>query len=395
MSGLNVRGRSLAIFLVAAAALASCFAEPNVVTGAGGKTSSHGGSGGSTMEATAGMTSSSDAGAGGQCAARPRDPDAECRPVRSAEPLYAKLVKDEPQDTVVFVDDLFTQFKAHCGACHVDTNLGDTPFQANAQNFFQKVGQKAVDAIKSDVEFCDNGQSGCLNFMPPRAANGKPWSERADDPSDPLRIFVDELESWMAAKQPGEDYPPADVFVLPASKGGKSVYPVDENFAKEQTNLGTCIPDPGMVGTESARACELDAAFADMKRDPMSQALPDRIGLPASLQQTDLFTLDTAELATYGVIAYQPTYPLWTDDAGKLRYVRVPRGQSIKYNKQTKLFDIPENTRFYKTFMKKVIALDGKERFRKVETRVIVSREAPSRCSARMNGTTRRRKPRW
>src|SRR6185503_18855773 len=40
----------------------------------------------------------------------------------------------------------------------------------------------------------------------------------------------------------------------------------------------------------------------------------------------------------------------------------------------TKRFDVPENTRFYKTFMRKVKMLDGSERYKKMETRVIVSR---------------------
>jgi hypothetical protein len=369
MLGSNSGRPLLLVIAGVVAALGSCFAQPNGHGGAGGAPTSTAGSG---TAATGGVIT--DGGAGNQCTTRPSDPSATCRPVKSAEPLYSKIVKDQPQDTVVFVDDLFTQFKAHCGACHVDTNLGKTPFQANLQNFSQNVGQKAIDAIKSSVEFCANGQKDCLNFMPPTVANGKPWSEREKDNTDPLRLFVAELESWLASKKPGEQYPPADVFILPASKGGKSPYPVDENFAQSLTNLGTCIPDAGMVATEPTKACELDAAFADMKRDPMGKSLAERIGLPLTLQQTDLFTLDTAELAKYGVIAYQPTYPLWSDDAGKLRYIRVPRGQSVKYNRDTKRFEIPENTRFYKTFLKKVIALDGKERYSKIETRLIVSR---------------------
>jgi mono/diheme cytochrome c family protein len=369
MSVSNAGRRALLIIVVAAAALGSCFAQPNGSKGAGGMLAAIAGAG---TDATAGV---SEGGAANVCVARVADANATCNPVKSAEPLYSTLVKDEPQDTVVFVDDLFVQFKANCGACHVDTNLGKMPFQANAQNFYQKVGQKVIDAIKSDVETCADGQADCLDFMPPRSANGKPWSEREKDKADPLHLFVDELESWLASKKPDDTYPPADVFILPASKGGKSAYPIDEDFAKSLTNLGTCIPDAGMVATEPSKACDLDAAFADMKRDPMSDSLAERIGLPLSLTQTDLFTLDTAELARYGVIAYQPTYPLWTDDAGKLRYIRVPRGASVKYDKDSKTFDIPENTRFYKTFLKKVIALDGKERYRKIETRVIVSRQ--------------------
>src|SRR5882724_793216 len=217
MSVSKVGRRALIISFFALASLGSCFAQPNGSKGAGGMLATN--IAGAGTDATAGV---SEGGAANVCVARVADANATCNPVKSAEPLYAKLVKDEPQDTVVFVDDLFVQFKAHCGACHVDTNLGKTPFQANAQNFFQKVGQKAVDAIKSNVETCADGKADCLDFMPPRSSNGKPWSERKDDKADPLRLFVDELESWLAAKKPGDEFPPADVFILPASKGGKS-----------------------------------------------------------------------------------------------------------------------------------------------------------------------------
>ncbi len=54
--------------------------------------------------------------------------------------------------------------------------------------------------------------------------------------------------------------------------------------------------------------------------------------------------------------------------------MRVPVGQSIAFNKKTKQFDIPANTRFYKTFMKKVKGVDGVVRYHKIETRLIVSR---------------------
>ncbi len=74
------------------------------------------------------------------------------------------------------------------------------------------------------------------------------------------------------------------------------------------------------------------------------------------------------------MISYAPTYPLWSDDAGKMRYVRVPRGQSITFDKATQKFAIPANTRFYKTFLKEVVDGNGNTSYRKIETRLIVSR---------------------
>ena len=57
-----------------------------------------------------------------------------------------------------------------------------------------------------------------------------------------------------------------------------------------------------------------------------------------------------------------------------MRYIRVPRGESVKFDKATQSFTIPRNTRFYKTFLKQVRDVSGKETYRKIETRVIVSR---------------------
>ncbi len=59
------------------------------------------------------------------------------------------------------------------------------------------------------------------------------------------------------------------------------------------------------------------------------------------------------------MIAYRPTYPLWSDGSGKLRLIRVPKGTSIKFDKDKQTFDIPPNTRFYKTFFRKVIDKAG------------------------------------
>jgi mono/diheme cytochrome c family protein len=358
-------GRGLcSMALVAIALLSSCFAEPNDVDmGTGGKKPV--GVGGSVTGATGGDNQGGLApGIVG-----------ECHPLRTAEPFHTREVSDAPQDTVVFVDDLFAQFKTHCGACHVDAAYGRKPFKVGPTDFFQKFNQRALDAIKSDVESCAPSDAECLSFMPPKTLNGKKWSERQKDPNDPIVQFVNQTEAWLAAKKPSDTFPPQDTFILPAEKGGKGAYPVSEDLAKSFSNLGTCLPDAVMIGTEPVKADALDAKFAAMKRDPTSASAADRIGLPRTLQETDLFSLDTGVLARTGVVAYQPTYPLWTDDAAKLRYIRVPRGESVRYEKDTKTFDIPDNTRFYKTFLKKIKTLTGEERFRKVETRVIVARK--------------------
>src|SRR4029077_7678901 len=100
----------------------------------------------------------------------------------------------------------------------------------------------------------------------------------------------------------------------------------------------------------------------------------DVIGLPEKLSETDLTTWDCEALARMGVIAFVPQYPLRSDDARKIRFVRVPHGESIHFDKATQEFQIPANTRFYKTFLKRIVDTDGNTRWRKSETRRIVAR---------------------
>jgi len=364
------RPRLVLLVVAAALGLGSCFADRGSLA-AGGMT------GGGATDSVGGMPAQGgDGGAGPVCVARAPVEGATCRPVESAEPLYLRLVNDEPQDVKVFVDDLFVQFKAHCGSCHVDTNLGDMPFQASSLNFSRNVDDRSLKAIRSNTAECNNAPD-CINYMPPAGSpTGKPWSERESDENDAVLQFATLLEEWIKQDRP------ADYFVcgaacakaLPAGKG----YPVTEEFAASLTNMGSCIPDAGMVGTEAGESCDLDATFAALEKNPTSDQPHEKLGLPITLEQTDLFSLDSAVLAPFGVIAYAPTYPLWSDHAGKLRHVRVPRGESIRYNRETKQLDIPTNTRFYKTFLKEVIAADGKKRFRKIETRIIVSRGSES-----------------
>jgi mono/diheme cytochrome c family protein len=174
---------------------------------------------------------------------------------------------------------------------------------------------------------------------------------------------------------------PVDLFKVPRElppPGNSTNYQQTPERGLAMSNIGDCLPDVRMVGMagESAKIAELDAKFAALKKAPPGSgtSVPDRIGLPERLEQTDLFTLDTATLARHRVLAYAPTYPLWSDNARKLRHVRVPAGTSIRFDKATQTFDIPPNTRFYKTFFKPLIEKGGNLRYRKVETRIIVAR---------------------
>jgi mono/diheme cytochrome c family protein len=286
--------------------------------------------------------------------------EAQCRAAQTAEQLPARsVVSDENAaraDVRFLTDDLFALFKAQCQGCHVDQNQGG--FNVTRSTFSQKIDDAVLNRMRSDNPD---------EVMPPLTADGKLWRDRQE--GDAVRKLVALLERWREAGSP------VDFFIVPGSEGGKSPFFMAAGVAQSLTNLGSCVPDAALVATAQEKGCTIDAKFAALKRTPERGAPPEEyLGLPKRLEETDLFTLDTEELARHGVVAFAPAYPLWSDGAGKLRHVRVPFGQSIRFNKETQEFEIPKNTRFYKTFLKKVVEVGGNERWKKIETRLIVAR---------------------
>ncbi len=132
------------------------------------------------------------------------------------------------------------------------------------------------------------------------------------------------------------------------------------------SDLGDCIPTAKAIGT-------------DYKADRFFETAT---GLPKFLMDTDLFTLDPYLLATHGTVAYNVEYPLWADNSEKGRWVHVPmkmeggelKKQTIDYDPINQRFNIPENTRFYKSFYRAVLLPNKKTKMRRIETRLIVSR---------------------
>jgi mono/diheme cytochrome c family protein len=244
-----------------------------------------------------------------------------------------------------FTADLYTLFKSVCGGCHVESNLGG--FQVTQATFPTLVDQSIYEVITSDDPAV---------FMPPPTYGGIPFHQRPS--SDAQVELANLLQIWLAAGSPTQSFALPDDPNAAPSVG----FAVTSTMSSQITNLGTCIPSKAMVGTDVDPMDQLDSFWEHATE------------LPATLDQTDLTTLDSATLAKNGVISYAPTYPLWSDNAGKMRYVRVPRNQSIVFDKATQQFHIPDNTRFYKTFLKSVIDSSGNQAYRKVETRLIVSR---------------------
>jgi mono/diheme cytochrome c family protein len=303
-------------------------------------------------------------------------------PQTQAESLPARLVAMSAQaqasSNVVLVSDLFQRFNEVCAPCHTAaSDFGQGGFQiVRDSEFASKMLSSVLQHITGSV--CPNTTNAAdpNDPMPPCASpSGASYSTRSE--GDPVKQFAELIIAWIAAGSPPTSFTPPGSFTQAADAGGDagtaSPLVLTPQVGNAMTDIGNCVPSPGMIAIEGQRSVDLDAKFASFEAKDGGTA-PERIGLPEHLGDTDLFTLDSATLAQYGVIAYAPGYPLWSDNAGKLRHVRVPRGQSIHYDATTQQFDIPPNTRFYKTFMKQIIDTDNSYRYRKVETRLIVSR---------------------
>jgi mono/diheme cytochrome c family protein len=273
--------------------------------------------------------------------------DGTCVPAEASDRLPARSSVMQRMrggsSTGVFTSDLFGLFQSNCGGCHVDNSLGG--FQAKLATFSNVVTSEALDRLTSDdPKF----------FMPPGERPG--FSKLG--PEDPLVELARLLEAWVAAGKP------ADVFYPAEETGGDDPnrYLLDKRVGTQLTNLGDCIPPVSMVRGVANEPDALDTMFAKAKK------------LPERLEQTDLTSLDAEALAKQGVVAFAPAYTLWADDAKKIRHVRVPRGKAIEFIPDKQEFSIPTNTRFYKTFFKRVVDLQGNKAYRKMETRIIVSR---------------------
>ena len=325
----------------------------------------------------------------------------KCLPLTSSEPLPARAEVTAPSlagstdGNLYFTSTLFGSFKSICGSCHVGAAQGG--FSVSEATFPSLITQTVIDDyIKSpDPKI----------FMPPATDNGKPYAERG--PTDPVVEMVNLLEIWIAQGSPtgtfsltsssspdgGADGDAstdddaridgdartdgdarADSGPAPGASGAPA-YTLGPELGGELTNIGSCLPNQYAVGLDGAKMDKLDTFFAAATE------------LPDTLDQTDLTTFDSDALARAGVVSYVPTYPLWSDDAGKMRHVRPPRHQSIVFDKATQRFQIPPNTRFYKTFFKQVIDATGKQAFKRIETRLIVSRPDVTLADGSINQT--------
>ena len=77
-------------------------------------------------------------------------------------------------------------------------------------------------------------------------------------------------------------------------------------------------------------------------------AAPDARGLPLHLRDTGLYSEATHQPAP-GVIEFAPQYPLWSDGAGKRRWIYLPPGSYIDASRAD-AWEFPRGTRLWKEF---------------------------------------------
>ncbi len=376
--------RQLQLLALALLPFVACFAEPRPVgssdgagasatsAGAGGRPMSSGGSGAAGRGAQGVGGSSSGSGPGGN---DPGDAGSSgdegvvstfCHEV-SAEPLPARkaITSDKapdpdasgPRILTLTKESLFQEFqKQTCASasCHggEDDPDGD-PFKLTLDSFDQRptLGSDALERIMS---------SNPDEWMPPEGGDGS-----GRGPDNPLRKLGERLLAWQE-----KGFPASFQITLDSGPDNPltgAPYLISPKLGQRLTNLGSCVPDmAAMLNPVADEIQAKDALFASIET---SDELPD------TLFETDLVSLDSAELSRRGVFSYAPTYPLYSDHAGKMRYVRVPVGEKIRYDAALRDFSIPDNTRFYKTFLKDVRDKNGETGYRKMETRLIVVRQ--------------------
>jgi len=273
-----------------------------------------------------------------------------CPTAQSTDAIPQRLDAVAPTATWTFTE-LRAAVESACGGCHV------TP-QANGGFTYTSAytGPSSAPGLR-DVAAKMATQLVAQKMPPDNVRNA--------DPAYFLKLGA-RLQAWIAAGAPD-----TGTFPLP-NETIATGQQLPAAIAAAMTDLGDCVPLPEIVHQDPT----VDSMFASATQ------------LPMQLADTDLVSLDAYVLAQRGTVAFDVEYPLWADNAHKGRWVHVPsvvdaqgnvQRQPITLDPATGQFQIPDNTRFYKTFFKQVKESDGVVRYRKVETRLIVVRHAPAK----------------
>lgn len=302
---------------------------------------------------------------GDGCTAHCRDPaQVTCVEIEAKSiPVRTSVVNQNTQtDDRHFVAELYDLFSSNCSGCHPANATNGLAIQGSGTFAVDTAGKESLilDLIRSSAEG--------VGRMPPGPPAGVslPWSERdPSDFSDPLVKLSSQLEAWFDQGKPTVAFTWAPSSAPRSATAESSAFVPSEGLNARLTNLGSCAPSVGLFNRGSVRARQKDALFAGIKRST---------AFPKKLSDTDLYTFDSADLAEDGVLSFAPSYALWADGTAKARHFKLPDGQNIAFDSETQEFRVPGNTRFYKTFSVPVTDMQGRKRYRKMETRLILVR---------------------
>lgn len=251
-------------------------------------------------------------------------------------------------------NDIRDQISSACMHCHMaPANSGQFTFIDSYHGEIRTIAGK-TDYYPGYFEIAEKVNQYLTHVdedkrMPPK--------ERRDKNPALFFAIANQTQAWIAAGKPNGS------FNLDGNTSAEPLRPPQ----KRNSETGDCAPNSSIIGFDY----KLDRFFESATT------------LPKDLSETDLTSLDAYELAKKGTLAYNVEYPLWADNNNKGRWIHLPVKQNIlfKYSKQkinfnptTQQLEIPDNTRFYKTFYKKVKQGNGKIRYRRVETRLILVR---------------------
>ncbi len=286
-----------------------------------------------------------------------------CALPKSAK-TFALSAPDAAQAGTVKIsfDELRQSVNSSCKSCHLApaSSSGGFSYQDQLMGGEIIVGDSRVN-VRGFFEAAEPMRDALLSgTMPPK-------NIREKNPEAYLALGKS-IDAWIQSGKNAGELSIPNAAAYPAAMWGRL-----ENMT--MTDLGNCLPkaDQG-IGTDPVR----DYYFEQTKT------------LPDLLTDTDLSTMEGQALSEKGTIAYDVEYPLWNDHVQKLRQIHQPARIKedrtfapkpldilVKDNISEPIFDIPENTRFYKTFFRGVKELDGTNHFKPVETRIIVTRNAP------------------
>src|SRR3954464_4348087 len=112
-----------------------------------------------------------------------------------------------------------------------------------------------------------------------------------------------------------------------------------------------------LLGLTLLAGCAAETSTADVDAsapEPVVDACEQQSeasldGLPVDLACTGLFAQGSSDKLADRGQAFTPAYTLWSDNAGKSRWMKLPRGQKIDSSDQSR-WRFPLNTKFWKQF---------------------------------------------